>query len=324
MAALSFVQNAYANVLSGLSTAVAYATQNLTVGSFLISVLLYQQSAPGVSVTSVADNSGTGNTWTRLAPDVIGAVVSCSVWYCAKNNASSKPTVTATLAGGAGGAGTPFAAMQVYEYTGQASSSPVDVVTSGNQDVPLNGNMALGPITPTQTNESLFTATVLNSGGGTQSADPNYTVRGTHTNVMLADETLATPSSQSATPTQGAVLAWAGFIFAVKSTSSAIPSYSISGNAGVAGATVSYTGTSSGNVTADGSGNYTIPSLVNGSYTITPSLAGYTFSPTNQSETVSGSNITGVNFTATSTGGGSQVNWISAHRDFVNKRGLRG
>lgn len=75
--------------------------------------------------------------------------------------------------------------------------------------------------------------------------------------------------------------------------------YSISGNAGVAGATVSYTGTSSGSTTADGSGNYTLSGLSNGSYTITPSLTGYSFSPTNSSQTISGSNITGVNFTAT-------------------------
>lgn len=80
---------------------------------------------------------------------------------------------------------------------------------------------------------------------------------------------------------------------------------SISGNAGVAGALVSYTGTASGNVTADGSGNYTIPGLANGSYTITPTKAGYTFSPSNRSETVSSSNITGVDFTATPVSGGT-------------------
>jgi hypothetical protein len=74
--------------------------------------------------------------------------------------------------------------------------------------------------------------------------------------------------------------------------------YSISGNAAVAGATVSYSGASSGSVTADGSGNFTLSGLVNGGYTITPSLAGYAFSPTSQAETISGANITGVNFMA--------------------------
>jgi hypothetical protein len=90
--------------------------------------------------------------------------------------------------------------------------------------------------------------------------------------------------------------------FVMGSASFTVTTYSISGNAGVASALISYAGIASGNVTADGSGNYTISNLSNGSYTITPNLAGYTFSPTSRAETVSGSNITGVNFTATATG----------------------
>jgi hypothetical protein len=89
--------------------------------------------------------------------------------------------------------------------------------------------------------------------------------------------------------------------------SAALGGSTISGNAGVAGATVAWAGTSSGSTTADGSGNYTTSGLANGSYTITPSLTGYTFSPTSQNETVSGSNITGVNFTATA--GPSPIGW---------------
>ena len=106
----------------------------------------------------------------------------------------------------------------------------------------------------------------------------------------------------------------------------AASTHSISGNAGVAGANVAYSGTASGNVTADGSGNYTISGLADGPYTITPSLAGYTFSPTSASETLAGSNITGVNFTATSTGGpgtGKPYGWVNTQGDHYNKRGLR-
>src|ERR1019366_7594129 len=71
----------------------------------------------------------------------------------------------------------------------------------------------------------------------------------------------------------------------------------ISGNAGVAGATVSYTGTASGSVTADGSGNYTL-NLANGTYTITPTKTSYTFSPSSTGKTVASASVTGVNFTA--------------------------
>jgi hypothetical protein len=96
--------------------------------------------------------------------------------------------------------------------------------------------------------------------------------------------------------------------------------YNVSGNAGVAGATVS-DGTNS--VTADGLGYYTLPGLANGSYTITPSKTGYTFSPVNASEAVNDLNITGVSFTATQTPtGGGSGSYMQAFRGFVNKRGV--
>lgn len=51
------------------------------------------------------------------------------------------------------------------------------------------------------------------------------------------------------------------------------------------------------------SGQYTIVGLADGGYTVTPSKAGYSFSPTSRSVTISGANQTGVDFTATATGG---------------------
>ena len=80
------------------------------------------------------------------------------------------------------------------------------------------------------------------------------------------------------------------------------PTWSISGTinpaANGSGATVTLSGAGSRTVTADSSGNYTFANLLNGSYTIQPSKAGFTFSPTSQPVTISGANITGVNFTA--------------------------
>ena len=47
------------------------------------------------------------------------------------------------------------------------------------------------------------------------------------------------------------------------------------------------------------SGDYTLANLVNGTYTITPSLAGYKFTPNNYADvSVSGANVTGENFTS--------------------------
>jgi hypothetical protein len=83
-----------------------------------------------------------------------------------------------------------------------------------------------------------------------------------------------------------------------------VTTYSITGNAGVAGVAITWTGTTSGNTVTDSSGNYAILNLASsGTYTITPSKTGYTFNPVNSVQVVSGANLTGVNFTAIGSGG---------------------
>ncbi len=79
--------------------------------------------------------------------------------------------------------------------------------------------------------------------------------------------------------------------------------YSLSGRVadasgtGLSGVTIS-DGTRT--ATTDASGNYTLSGIPAGSYTLTPSKSGYSFSPASLSVTVS-SNLTGRNFTATPT-----------------------
>src|SRR6266852_4250072 len=65
------------------------------------------------------------------------------------------------------------------------------------------------------------------------------------------------------------------------------------------GAAVALSGAASAATTADSSGKYTFAGLPNGSYLVTPTHTGYSFTPGNQSTTVNGANATGVNFTAT-------------------------
>lgn len=49
----------------------------------------------------------------------------------------------------------------------------------------------------------------------------------------------------------------------------------------------------------DGSGNYTITAVVPGTYTATPSLSGYDFTPASRSVTVSNANVANIDFSAT-------------------------
>jgi len=66
-----------------------------------------------------------------------------------------------------------------------------------------------------------------------------------------------------------------------------------------AGATVNLNGSASSTTTADATGNYSFSGILNGSYTVTPTKSGVTFSPVNQSVTINGASNTAVNFTAT-------------------------
>src|SRR2546430_2106855 len=80
------------------------------------------------------------------------------------------------------------------------------------------------------------------------------------------------------------------------------PTWTISGAvtpaASGVGTTLVLSGAATGTVTADAAGNFTFTGLANGTYTVTPSKTGFTFNPAKQSVTVSGANVTGINFTA--------------------------
>ena len=79
----------------------------------------------------------------------------------------------------------------------------------------------------------------------------------------------------------------------------ALVSYTISGNVGVAGATLNYINGTPRTATSDSNGNYSflVPSGWSG--TVTPAKAGYSFSPVSINYTSVASNQTGQNYTAT-------------------------
>ncbi|MGD0280779.1 MAG: 6-bladed beta-propeller [Dissulfurispiraceae bacterium] len=88
-------------------------------------------------------------------------------------------------------------------------------------------------------------------------------------------------------------------------TFSAISTYSISGTvntagrAAISGVTVALSGTATGTTTTDSKGNYSFTGLYAGSYTITPSLSGYTFTPATIGLSVSSGSATNENFSGT-------------------------
>ena len=73
----------------------------------------------------------------------------------------------------------------------------------------------------------------------------------------------------------------------------------LSGGGALQGVTMTLSGAGSGIATTDASGNYRFTDLVNGLYTVTPSLAGYTFTPSSREVTINGANPSASNFVAT-------------------------
>jgi len=104
------------------------------------------------------------------------------------------------------------------------------------------------------------------------------------------------------------------------------PVYSISGNAGTAGVTLSYAGGSPVTDASDGSYAITVPSGWSGS--VTPTKTGYTFAPVSRSYTnvlagAAGENYaaTAINYTATLGSVGAQDGWILETAETSNKGG---
>lgn len=159
------------------------------------------------------------------------------------------------------------------------------------------------------------------NGGGTVSSPPsgtytldavgNPTINGVKTSMAIQSFLTNTNNLVNAndvafgnSPSSAAVVSSAGSGTGVALASA--PAYLVTGNAGVANALVSYSGTASGNTTAAADGSFTLL-LAPGTYTITPTLTGYVFTPANQNETVSSAPISSVNFTAAQ--GGAAVGW---------------
>ena len=269
---------AFANV-----TSTSYFTPTNAGDLIVISFRIYAGS--GASYT-VADSNGT--VYVANAQNGVGGGTDYEYQLYIPNCAAGIHNLTFSAGAAFGGAYGSW-----IEFSGVATSNPLDQVNNTGTGTALQP----GTVNPTQNNELLVSAIsndlennvsyTISSGFSLVNADA--TVHNTWQAYLI--QTTAT----SENPTWGGT----GPVGFCRIATFFAQTYSISGNAGVAGATVSYTGTASGSVTADGSGNYSINGLANGSYTITPSLTGYTFSPTSASETVSGSNITGVNFTAT-------------------------
>jgi hypothetical protein len=149
-----------------------------------------------------------------------------------------------------------------------------------------------GALTTLQTYSygSVFVGDVLTGvvEGTTLSAYVNGNLVSTVVDTDIATGAAGVCLFAPAAVTNSQITGWAG---------GAVSTVLISGNVGAANVTISYVGPTSGSVLSDASGNYSISGAQTGSYTVTPTKTGFSFTPVNQTVVVSGVNIGGINFT---------------------------
>ncbi len=267
-------------------------SQNATVSGANVTGINFTAAAQTFSISgTISGSGGNGATVTLSGASTATTTANASGAYTFSGLANGTYTVTPSHAGftfspGSQNATVSGASVSGLNFAAITPSGPIFSIsgtiggTGGNgASVTLSG---AGSATTTANASGAYTFSGLASG--------TYTVTPSHAGFTF------NPASQNATIAQANVTA---INFAA--TAQAAPKFSISGTispaAGGAGATVTLSGAANATTVANNAGAYSFTGLVNGTYTLTPSRSGFTFSPGSQNTTISGANVTGLNFT---------------------------
>jgi hypothetical protein len=253
-----------------------------TAGNFLIVSGTIARPAGTLSISDTA-----GNTYIPVVTSVTDTNqdVTSYLWYVPScKGGGNTVTLTPAIAG----------ALEVHvsEWSGVSTTYPLDAFASA---AGTGVNASSGSVTTAANGELIYGYTFLVNTATAGSGFAGMTlVNGDLDEYQIQ----ATAGSVAATYTQQS-----GFWFARVATfrSSIATQGVISGTISPAtggGATVTLSGTESATVVADANGNYSFAGLPNGSYSVTPSLNGFTFNPVSRNVSLSGTNQTAVNFTA--------------------------
>jgi hypothetical protein len=152
-----------------------------------------------------------------------------------------------------------------------------------------------GAITPA-TNSAGATVTLSGTASATTTADVN----GNYSFTSLASGTyMVTPSKSGFSLSPASQNVTINGANQTANFTATPQTWTIQGTvSGGIGATVTLSGAASATTTADASGAFSFSGLVNGSYTVTPTMAGFTISPASRTVSVNNAPVTGVNFTA--------------------------
>lgn len=196
-------------------------------------------------------------------------------------------------------------------------TKPGVVFNPTSQSATVNGDTAVvtftaspqpykvsGAVTPASASAGA-TVTLTGSSQSVQAvvdASGNYSfnnvVNGTYTVTVSQPGYGANPLSQTVTVNAADV---SGVNFTVVASPSGL--FSISGSvtpaSSATGTLIAISGPTSGSTVVDANGNFQFSGVPSGTYTITPTLQGYSFTPSSASATITNASVTGVTFTAT-------------------------
>lgn len=254
---------------------------NVPVGTAVSQTLTFSNSIGSSSNVTVSSLQVTGTGFSLVQAPSIPAIVAPG------QSASLKVQVLPSTPGALSGTitvvsdATPSTVTVKLSATGITTTGPTFNISGTLSPASLN----LGA-TMTITGPGIAPSTVTPDSNGNYTflglSNGSYTVTPAKSNATFA------PAAQQVTVNNANVT---GINFAA--------AFGITGSLGAGGngATVALSGTSSATVTADASGNFSFSSLPNGTFTITPTKAGYTFVPANSQATIANANVTGMNFT---------------------------
>lgn len=246
----------------------------------------------GGANTTVSNVTGAGLTWT-LAVRSNGQSGGSEIWRAFATMPVTNATVTASLSQSV------VSSITVMSFTGADVSGAIGGTASKSA---ATGAPSVS-LTTTRNNSWVFGIgnDYDNAIGRTLSGGQSLV----HQYLTSAGDTYWVQMQTSTTPLSGSSVSISDtapttdrWNLAAVEVLPALGAFSISGSVTPAQAsvTMSLSGAVTTSTVTDASGNYRFNGLGNGSYTVTPSKSGTTFSPTNQPVTINGSSIPGVNF----------------------------
>jgi hypothetical protein len=216
-------------------------------------------------------------------------------------------------------------------YSGQIQVSGT-LVSAGASSAPMNSKFSVATPTPLAGYklDCVTTSTPVVEGSGVADANGNVTVvlkvrsasfgcsvfnpSGTKIATVIFSDASGTTHGQTISVSGDINLSTISVNLTTGEANATVPSnVSIGGGSGnttyiisgqlsglvLDGVTITISGAVNETTSTAAGGNYSFSGLANGSYTITPSLSGYTFSPASIQVTISGASVAGIDFTAT-------------------------